>query len=171
MTENVHRPLASYRYRLTLVDALAYERLPGEWTARQKLAFFLPLFLIGGFAGFISDWLAVCWWLAVLGLLLAWAVLGLVIHTWLIHRRARTLAALHGSTEVEEWGDHLVVRSEAGQQFLAYETIGKVIVTDAHVFVLYHRGPLIVPLRAFENAEAMRSFGEAVDRRSEEAVA
>ena len=60
--------------------------------------------------------------------------------------------------------------SEAGVQYLGHEMIGKVIISDAHVFILYHGGPTILPLRAFEDAQAMRVFGEAIDRQSAEVV-
>ena len=73
-------------------------------------------------------------------------------------------------SHVEEWGDHLVVRSQAGLQHLSYEMIGNVIATDAHVFILLHGAPVIVPLRAFEDRQAMRAFAEVVDKRSQEAV-
>lgn len=161
----------TYRYRLTLVDALAYERLPGEWSGRQKIAAFAPLIAIGAFSGLIEDWPRIWWWLSVGGLVLLWAVAGLVVYNWRIHRRARLAAAREGQTEIEEWNDHLAIRSEAGAQHLPYELIGKVIITDAHVFILYHGGPTIIPLRVFEDAQAMRIFGEAIDRRSHETVA
>lgn len=163
-------PLSVLKYRLTYVDALAYERLPGEWTGWQKVALFLPLFAIGALAGLIEDFTSIYWWLAVIGLLAIWAAAGLVIVNWRIHRRARAMALRHGQTVVEEWGDHLAIRSEAGSQFLANELIGKVIIADGHVFVLYHGGPLILPLRAFEDRDAMCVFGEALDRRSAESV-
>ncbi|WP_442579687.1 YcxB family protein [Mesorhizobium sp. ASY16-5R] len=102
--------------------------------------------------------------------MLLWAIAGLSIYNWQMHRRARGLAARHGQTEIEEWGDHLVIRSLAGTRHLAYEQIGKVISTDSHVFILFHDGPAIVPLRAFEDAEEMQAFGAEIDRRSEEAV-
>ena len=54
---------------------------------------------------------------------------------------------------------------------LAIETIGKVLVGEGHVFILHHGGPTVVPLRAFEDAEAMRAFGEVLERRSAAAVA
>jgi hypothetical protein len=171
MEEDVHRPLAVYRYRLTTVDALAYERLPGEWTGWQKAAFMLPLVAIGAFAGFIEDWTGLWWWTAVGGLLVLWATVGLFIFNWRIHRRAKARAAAEGQTEVEEWGDHLVVRSQAGTMNLAYETIGRVIVDKGYVFILYRGGAVILPQRAFESPEAMRAFGEAVDKRSMEATA
>ena len=170
MEEDVHCPLAVYRYRLTTVDALAYERLPGEWTGWQKAAFMLPLVAIGAFAGFIEEWTGLWWWTVVGGLVLLWAIIGLSVHNWRIHRRARALALREGQTEIEEWGDHLVIRSQARVQHLSYELIGKVIASDAHVFILYHGGPTIVPLRAFEDLQAMQVFAEAIDRRSEEAV-
>jgi len=170
MVETVHRPLAVYRYRLTLVDALAYERLPGEWTGWQKVALILPLIAVGALAGFLEDELGVWWWVLVAGLLVLWAAVGLVVFNWRIHRRARTRAAREGQIEVEDWSDHLVIRSQAGTASLADEAIGRVIVTAGHVFVLWRGGSLILPLRAFEYAEAMRAFGEAIDRRSMDAA-
>jgi hypothetical protein len=170
MVEDVHRPLAAYRYRLTYVDALAYERLPGEWTGWQKAALILPLMAIGALAGLLEDELGVWWWAAVVGLLLVWAVVGLAVFNWRIHRRAKARALREGQVEVEEWGDHLAIRSGAGQVFLADETIGRVIVGDAHVFILWRGGALILPLRAFDSPEGMRTFGEAIDRRSAEAA-
>jgi hypothetical protein len=170
MVEDVHRPLAAYRYRLTAVDALAYERLPGEWTGWQKAALILPLMAIGAFAGLIEDWTDVLWWVSVAGLLVIWAVVGLAVFNWRMHRRARARAAREGQTEVEEWDDHLAIHSQAGATRLADESIGRVIVTDSHVFILWRGGSLILPQRAFDSPEAMRAFGEAIDRRSEQAA-
>jgi hypothetical protein len=170
MSETVHKPLRTLRYRLTLVDALAYERLPGEWSVRRKAAALAPLIAIGAFSGLIEDWPRLWWWLSVGGLVLLWAIAGLFIHNWRMHRRARALAARHGQKEIEEWGDHLVVRSLAGIRAVPYELIGKVITTDSHIFILFHGGPAIVPLRAFEDVAEMQAFGATVDRRSEEAV-
>ena len=170
MNENVHQPLRILHYRLTLVDALAYERLPGEWSGRQKVAALAPLIAIGAFSGLIEDWPRLWWWLSVGGLVLLWAIAGLFVYNWQMHRRARALAARHGQTEIEEWGDHLAIRSQSGTQHLPNELIGKVIPTDSHVFILFHGGPAIVPLRAFEDAAEMRAFADALDRRSAEAV-
>ena len=170
MVEDVQRPLAVYRYRLTYVDALACERLPGEWSGWRKAAMILPLMAIGAFAGLLEDWTGVWWWTSVVGLLLAWALVGFAVLNWRIHRRARARALREGQTEVEEWGDRLTIRSQAGVTHLADEAIGRVIVTGGHVFVLWRGGSLILPLRAFEDGEAMRAFGEAVDRRSMEAA-
>lgn len=170
MNETVHHPLRILRYRLTLVDALVYERLPGEWSGWRKVAALAPLIAIGAFSGLIADWPRLWWWLSVGGLVLLWAIAGLLVHNWQMHRRARALAALHGQTEIEEWGDHLVIRSLAGTRPLAYEQIGKVISTGSHVFILFHGGPAIVPLRAFDDAAEMQAFGAAIDRRSADAA-
>jgi hypothetical protein len=171
LVEHVQRPLAVYRYRLTYVDALAYERLPGEWTGWQKAALILPLMAIGALAGLFEDELGVWWWAAVAGLLLAWAVVGLAVFNWRIHGRARARAAREGHTEIEDRGDHLVIRSQAGTTRLADETIGRVIIAGGHVFILWRGGSLILPQRAFDSGAAMRAFGEAIDRRSMEAAA
>jgi hypothetical protein len=80
------------------------------------------------------------------------------------------MAAREGQTELEEWGDRLAVRSQSGERFLPYELIGKAVTTDAHVFILYHGGPIIVPLRAFKDVEAMQAFGEVLERRSKESA-
>lgn len=170
MADDIHRPLTVYRYRLTTADALAYERLPGEWTVWQKAAFILTLMAIGALAGLLEDWSGIWWWGAVGGLLLLWAVVGLFIFNWRLHRRAKARAAREGQTEVEEWGDHLTIRSQSGDTHLTNETIGKVIVGDHHVFVLYKGGAVILPQRAFESPQAMRIFGEAIDKRSMDAV-
>lgn len=170
MVEDGKQPLAVYRYRLTLVDALAHERLPAEWTGWQKAAFILPVIAIGALAGFIEDLAGVWWWLSVAALLLAWAAIGLAVLNWRIRRRARARAAREGQTEVEDRGDHLVIRSGTGTTRLADETIGRVIVTDGHVHIMWRGGALILPLRAFDGGEAMRAFAEAIDRRSMEAA-
>lgn len=170
MVDDVHRPLAVYRFRLLAGDALAYERLGGEWSGRQKLAFLLPLLLIGALAGFLDDLAAIWWWASLGMLLLLWIVGGLLFMNWRINLRAKRHAAREGQTEVEEWGDHLVVRSQSGTTNLAYETIGKVIVGDHHVFVLYRDGVVILPQRAFASPVEMRIFGEAIDKRSMEAA-
>jgi hypothetical protein len=171
LVEDVHRPLAVYRYRLTTVDALAYERLPGEWTGWQKAALILPLMAIGALAGLLEDELGVWWWASVAGLLLAWAAVGLAVFNWRIHRRAKVRALREGQVEVEDWADSFTIRSQVGTAHLADETIGRVIVTDTHVFILWRGGSLILPQRAFEDAAAMRAFGEAIDRRSMDAAA
>jgi hypothetical protein len=99
-----------------------------------------------------------------------WAVLGLAVFNRLVHRRARARALREAQVEVDDWGDSLTICSQAGTTRLADETIGRVIVTDAHVFVLWRGGSLILPQRAFKDAAAMRAFGEAIDRRSMEAA-
>ena len=135
----------------------------------EKVAFILPLMAIGAAAGFFEEWPGIWWWPAFGGLALASVLVGLVVYNWRMHRRAKAKAAREGQTEVEEWGDHLAIRSQSGESHLAYETIGKVIATESYVFVLYPGGDLIVPLRAFESADAMKAFGDAVDRRGIEA--
>jgi hypothetical protein len=112
------QPLAVYRYRLTYVDALAYERLPGEWTGWQKAALILPLMAIGALAGLLEDELSVWWWGTVAGLLLVWALVGLVVFNWRIHRRAKARALREGQIEVEDWADSLTIRSQLGATHL-----------------------------------------------------
>ncbi|MER2534192.1 MAG: hypothetical protein ABTQ31_03405 [Rhizobiaceae bacterium] len=164
-------PLSILRFSLTPADALAYERLPGELSGWAKACLVISLAAVGGFYGFVEDWPA-AWRYGVTALLvLAWLVAVMTIRTVLMHRRAKALAARDGNVEIEEWYDHLAIRTASGTRVLAVETIGKVLGGEGHVFILHHGGPTIVPLRAFEDAEAMRAFGEALERRSADAVA
>ncbi len=170
MVDTLHRPPDIYRYRLTTVDALAFQRLPGEWTGPQKLAFILPLMGIGAVAGFLGDLSGVIWWATIGGLLLIWAISSLAIHNWLNLRRARARSAREGETQVEDRRDHLVVSSGQGVRRLGDGDIGKVIATDSHVFILHGGGVVIMPLRAFDAPEAMQAFARTVDDRSSHAA-
>lgn len=163
--------LSVLRFSLTPADALAYERLPGELSGRAKVSLIVSLASVGGFYGFVEDWPA-AWRYGVTALLvLAWLGAAMAIRTVLMRRRAKALAVRDGDVEIEEWYDHLAVRTASGTRVLAIETIGKVLVGEGYVFILHHGGPTVVPLRAFEDAEAMRAFGEVLERRSAAAVA
>src|SRR5690606_377498 len=113
--------------------------------------------------------LGVPWWILAGGLsLFAVAVLS-GWDRWGTWRRAATKAG--GEWEVEEWDDHLTVRSPSGEFRLAGEMIGDVAASTDHVFVLYEEGMLILPRRAFADGAAMAAFVEAVDAQSRDAAA
>lgn len=166
----VRKPLRILRFSLTLADALAYERLPGELSGTAKLVLISSLAAVGGFYGFLEDWTAP-WRLGVTAVLVVvWLVSVLAIRTCRMHRRARALVSHNGSVEIEDWSDRLRIDTASGSRVLPMQAIGKVLIGEGHVFVLHEGGPTILPLRAFEDAAAMRAFGEALDRRSADAV-
>lgn len=163
-------PLATYRYRLELPDALAYEQLKREWSGRRRLVAILLAIAVGGLAGLLEDWIAINWWIAA-GLILA-AVFGVMAaaDVALKSRRARARVVAEGETIVEDWSNHLAVRNGRGERFVADETIANVVADPRHVFILSGGEPVILPLRAFEDGAAMAAFAAAVDRRSQDAV-
>jgi hypothetical protein len=172
MQETPLRPTRVLRYTLGPADRLAFAMLRHELTGWEKLRLLVILGVAGLLAGMLpEDMGAMAWWAAVALILGFGAATAILWSNLEIRRKAAALNVPKGAVETEEWVDRLVVRSQAGTQDLAYELIGQVIITDAHVFILYDRGPTIVPLRAFEDLQAMRAFGEAIDRRSEEAAA
>jgi len=171
MAEDVHRPLAVYRYSLTPADRLAFAMLRRELTGWEKFRLIVIVGISGMMAGILpEDMRPVAWWAAVALILLTGAAAAILWSNLEIRRKASALDVPKGEILVEVWDDHLVVRSQAGLQHLPYEMIGNVVATDAHVFILLHGAPVIVPLRAFEDRQAMRAFAEVVDKRSQEAV-
>lgn len=171
MTENIHRPLSTYRFTLTPADRLAFAMLRRELTGWEKFRLIVIIGIAGMAAGLLpEDMRPLAWWATVALILLTGAAAAILWSNVEVRRRATALGVPKGEIVVEEWGDHIAVRSEKGAQNLAYDQIGNVVVSDAHVFILYHGGPLILPLRAFADAGAMRAFGEVVDRRSHEAA-
>jgi len=167
MREDTHRPLGHYRFNLTMDDALARERLHGEWPRRRLAAVIALAACVGGGSAMLEEWLATPWWLNACALALL-AVAGLSgWDRWRDHRRAVRSC---GDWEVEDWGDHLAVRSPAGRYRLANEMVGNVVASADRVFVLHEGGMVILPRRAFADDAAMAAFAAAVDARSSEAV-
>jgi len=164
-------PLSTYRFSLTPADRLAFAMLRRELTGWEKFRLIIIVGIAGLAAGMLpEDMGAIAWWATVAIILLIGAAAAILWSNVEVRRRARALDAPKGDMVVEEWGDHIAVRSEKGTQNLAYEQIGNVVISDAHVFILFHGGPVILPLRAFADAVEMRAFGETVDRRSQESA-
>jgi hypothetical protein len=171
MAEDVHRPLAVYRFSLTPADRLAFAMLRRELTGWEKFRLIVIIGISGMMAGVLPEHMRpVAWWAAVALILSAGAAAAILWSNLEIRRKASALDVPKGEILVEEWGDHLVVRSDKGTQHLGHDQIGNVVVSDAHVFILLHGAPVIVPLRAFEDRHAMRAFAEVVDKRSQDAV-
>jgi len=171
MAEDIHRPLAVYRFSLTPADRLAFAMLRRELTGWEKFRLLVIVGIAGLIAGILpEDMRPIAWWAAVALILSAGAAAAILWSNIEIRRKAARLDAPKGEILVEEWGDQLVVRSDKDTQYLSYDQIGNVVVSDTHVFILHHGAPVIVPLRAFEDRQAMGAFAEVVDKRSREAV-
>jgi len=167
MVDPVRRPLAHYRFHLTLDDALAGERLHGEWSSWRLTVVIVLAVGVGGGSALLEEWLATPWWLNALALaLLAFAGLS----GWDRLRDRRRAARASGEWEVDEWHDHLAVRSPAGEYRLANEMVGNVVAAADRVFVLHEEGMVILPRRAFVDDAAMAAFAEALDMRSRDAA-
>lgn len=163
-----HQPLYVLRYRLTRADIAAYERLPRELVGRDKL-FLLGPALLGGllwgvFEKEIGRLLPVDphgpWaFPLVVSALIAFAygssALMLTVRTWWRIRSARLPST---ETVVEAWDDHFTVTEDARTRAYAWEMV-VVGGNDSHVFqCVSPREAVILPLRAFNSPEHMRSF-------------
>ena len=148
-------------------DALAGARLHGEWSRWRLATVLLLAACVGGAAAMLEELLATPWWLNACALALL-ATAGLSgWDRWRNHRRA---ARACGDWQVEEWDDHLAVRSPAGGYRLANEMVGNVVASADRVIVLHEGGMVILPRRAFADDAAMAAFAAAVDARSRDAV-
>lgn len=176
-------PLQQLSFRLTRADVAAFERLPSELIGAGKLFLFGPA-MLGGmlwgvFENEIGRYLPVDprgpWALPLVMLVLvvasyAIATLILAVRTaWRI-RSARLPAT---ETLLSVWPDHFTVAEDGGTRVFAWEMV-RVIPERAHVFLCpAPRQAIIVPLRAFEDEDAMRAFAdfaEAAGREPEDVL-
>lgn len=163
-------PLERMHYRLTQDDARAFF---DEWIQERgwrKGLFYLLAFL------FIVVYVTVnataddeVWWLGMaLAIGLAWSLSKLIL--WLNRRIAISrYPLLAGEVELQRWGDHLRLIAEGETVQTAYRSIGYVLATKEHVFVMTSpEQGIIVPKRAFKEEAAMASFARQVDKEADE---
>jgi hypothetical protein len=170
MASDPHQPLKARHYRLTRADALAYEQLPGEISARAKFALIIWLALPGVVSGLLADEVsATAWWVSLAAMIVVALVVAIVVSKMIDGRRAAKHPIPVGEVTLEQRGDHLAEFADGRGRFVAMEMIGKVIVTPDHVFVCEERFPVIVPRAAFEDEQDMRLFAGWLDETSSQA--
>lgn len=160
-------PLHVLHYRLTPVDALAWEYRPMDLTGWRKLGFFAPWAVLGmGWA--VAEPLP--------GLVARSAVAGgAAIATWLAVRlivtraqRRRVQASVPAPVDMtcQVWGDHLDARPVTGNAapiLIAPETIRQVLLTPDRLFLDAAHALLILPRAAFADANDMAAFAARWD--------
>jgi len=159
--------IRTLRYTLTRADAIAYEssRPLLSW---RKWAFLLWLSSAGMvLAALPEDWI-VGWRFWVLGALLVGVnyLVAMMVMTLDSYRRAARRVPQPVAVEMEEWDNHLVVRSDGSIRRLAYENIAAAVLTTGHLFIHAPPDVVIVPNGAFAQpgdpndlAEKIMAFG------------
>ena len=163
-------PLRSFRYRQTRADVAAFERLPGELVGREKLFLFGPALLCGMLWGVFHEEIGRLLpvvprgpWafpLAMFGSIIfsyGSSALMLSVRTALRIRAARLPQT---DTVVDMGSENFSVTEDGRTRALAWRNV-RVIEGDAHVFLCETaRNAVILPLRAFEDAQTMKWFAQ-----------
>ena len=164
------RPLHVLSFTLTRADALAFETLPREIQGWRLALLIVWIGLAGAAVSLLPpDWVSeengwLFWaWMAGLGLI----QYGLAVFamTLLAHRRAALRLPGPAAVELHDHVDHLEWRENGRPSYVAPETIAQVITTPRHLFVRVEGQALIVPVRAFEDADEMMAYAAALERR------
>ena len=169
MTETNDKPVFQLRYTLTRDDIAAFEFLPRELSGWQKLWLFGPILVLGAAAGYFEAQLSTVlpWdphtkWGQLATVLVAVAIgyaLSMVLLTWRTRRRIANTPLPTTPTRIDVFPDAFFV-SEGQDENRSYVWSEAAIVdTDQHVFITQGtRKPVIIPVRAFENLQAMQTF-------------
>jgi len=163
-----HQPIATHRYTLTRRDAVAFES--GRPLGRVGQVLFvvwlaLSLFETGLIAGDWSEPWAI--WALGAALFAVHFALAKAAVAILAHRRAARRLPTDLAMELEEWGDHLVIRGGGRETVLALEGIAAAGLTPGHLIISAPPETVIVPRSAFvdpTDGAALRERIEAAGR-------
>jgi hypothetical protein len=158
-------PLNRLRYHLTRDDVRAFfalKREPAGWRGALFYLLLLPaLFLLGLLLEGLDDtaWL--------IGLAAGLGAVWLLTRIVLLIDRRRAIARYplsEGEIELQRWGDHLRVIADGRTAHTGYDQLGNVVATPDRVFLMTAPDDaIIVPRRAFADADAMAAFAAEVD--------
>lgn len=165
---DISAPIYQLRYSLTREDIAAFEFLPRELQGAEKLWLFGPVLACGAAVGLFEDRLAplLPWDPSskpgqVLIVLCAIAV-GYALSMLLLTLRARYLIARahvpSAASAIDAFADRLTVKQDGVARTFAWRDL-VVSTSGAHVFLEHApREAIIIPMRAFADDGAMRSF-------------
>lgn len=168
MTENPDQPIYQLRYSLTREDIAAFEFLPRELSGWQKLWLFGPVLACGAAAGFFENELRAVmpWdpgtrWGQLATVLVAIAIgyaLSIVLLTWRTRRRVANSPLPATPTQIDIYPQLFWVTEDGDDRSYVWSEAA-IVDTDQHVFITQGtRKPVIIPVRAFENLQAMQAF-------------
>lgn len=154
-------------FTLTPADALAWERLPRELRGWRRLLFFLWLAAAGAWltvlperwiAGKLSQLLALLPFVA-----LHWGLASLAM-SLAARRRARRRIPAPVQVRLVEQGQMLSWQlGESAPQEITPATIRQVLLTRSHLFLDAPPALVILPVAAFETAQAAQDFATRWD--------
>ncbi|OHC56083.1 MAG: hypothetical protein A3D16_04935 [Rhodobacterales bacterium RIFCSPHIGHO2_02_FULL_62_130] len=158
-------PMRSAGYVLDWRDALAWEALPREMRGWRKAVMLLWLAGAGAVLALLPERVAgaegsLQYYAVLVALLAVQYGIATVVLTGARYLRAWRRFPHPVQVRLDFWGDHLEEsRSDlVAPQVIVPEYCGVFITTPSHMFVPYLRDQvLIVPVSAFDNAEAMRA--------------
>lgn len=174
LPQDAAAPIRSLRFQLGREDIAAFENLPAEdagWRRWVVLAFAA---LAGGLWAFAEEFFfgddpsTLQHFAGLLGAIaLAWGLAAWVLR--LDKRRVIDRRSLPtGETRVDIRADRLAVTEEGRTQTYLFDQMQWPILTETHVFAQIGRiDRVILPLRAFADADDMRSFALWLEQRME----
>ncbi|NVO06623.1 MAG: YcxB family protein [Rhodoferax sp.] len=163
-------PLERIVFHLLREDVRACSPLIGGhvgWRGVLPYALWLAaLFTFGLFGTELSE---IQWWMGLASSLgIAWLLTRCI---WLLDRKLKIarFPLPEGNVEIQRWGNHLRITVDGKTKSVAYTSIGKVVITQAHIFLMTTPNDvIIVPRSAFSSASDMLHFAQAVDKAAEE---
>ncbi|MGV3650794.1 MAG: hypothetical protein ACO1OK_05175 [Devosia sp.] len=159
MTQFEPRSLASHT--LTAADALAWETLPRD---NRRTDFWLLIGLAGGggmILGIMPDEWTEGWRFWAIGGAFCVLAFGIFVLARTLHayRKARRRIPRPISQEISILPNGIEIIGGPGQRFVAREAIVAVVLTASHVFISGADELVILPLRAFDDAQDLHQTG------------
>lgn len=175
MQTPVQFPIRTYRFTLTSDDTMAWCELRSDAMTLGSLTYFL-WFILGAFlfehlpVAIIGEiWSAR--WIATVLLAAGFCwVLDLKIKTLWRAMTARRAMRHPVHVVLNEWSDSLVESWDTGSRTITASQIGRLYLLETHLFIQCIGQLVIMPRRAFEDADDMRQFYERWDKKSAESA-
>ena len=168
MTDDLDAPIRQFRYQLTREDIAAYHFLPRELVGWEKLWLFGPILVCGAAAGYFESSLKeILPWdpdtqlgqlVTVLGAIAIGYLLSLILLTARTRHRINAAHVPESETRVDVFPQLVFAGAEADQASYVWSNLD-IIETATHIFLTQAgRAPIILPLRAFRDANDMANF-------------
>ncbi len=180
MTENIQQPIHQFRYSLTREDIAAFEFLPRELQGLEKLWLFGPVLACGAAAGLFEDtFSAYLRWdptsqagqiAVVLIAIAAGYALSLALLTARARYRINAAPLPQSQIAIDAFTDRFTVTQDGAMRSCPWRDVS-VIETGTHVFLAHGpRQAIIIPLRAFQSADAMHAFASYAETNGSDAA-
>jgi hypothetical protein len=159
-----HQPITTYRYMLTHGDALAFEA--GRPLSPMGSVVFAGWLLLAIFeTGLIAGGWGEDWgmWAVGAGLVAIHYGIAKAAVALLVRRRAARRIPEPTPMQLEEWGDHIVVRGGGREIVLALNGIAATALTATHLVISAPPEAVIVPNSAFGDPADARALRDRIE--------